>query len=219
MTESAGNTTLPPTAQPYQPQDSASGSWEADILKLRGLELLLVLLYVEDLKRSILGSIKTTDRLLKRGDRLSIQPEQDRGPFETARDILVAEGVISKADGDELLSLVDYRSVVGDGLLHLNADIGAFSALIRFNPGGSQPDDHTAVRRLRAMRKRVFQRMKQRYVPPSAHDVLHFETAERTILTEIARLKRHVSHGLRRSIHNRSGPKRVTGRQPKPEPT
>jgi hypothetical protein len=55
---------------PHPTSEPAPTTWEADILKLRGLEMLLVLFYIEDLRRFIVSSIKTTDRARKGVDRL-----------------------------------------------------------------------------------------------------------------------------------------------------
>jgi hypothetical protein len=183
--------------QPQRTRRPASTTWEEDILALRGLELLFVLFYIEDIKRSVLSSIRTTDRVMKRADRFGPEHVHSGGLFEIARDILVSEQVISQTDGEELLSLLDYGNAIGHGLPQLMADIGSFPALIQFRPGGGPPNDYAPVLRLKAMRKRVLQRMKQRFVPPNSLDVMHFENAEQVFQKEIARFKKRVSTGLK----------------------
>lgn len=201
--------------QSHRPHDPASTTWEADILKLRGLEMLLVLFYIEDLRRFILSSIRTTDRVWKRVDRLSAEPKRMGGEFEVAREILVAEGAISQPESDELRSLVDYRNIVGQALPELTADIGAYSALMRFSPGDSQLQGNSVAPRMKAMRKKVAQGMKRRFVLPNSLDTLLLDQAERTFQTEIAHLKRLVKKGLTLSNPVMADTSRVTGRNAK----
>ena len=47
----------------HRPHGKAPTAWEADILKIRAFEMVLILFYMEDLRRFIMGSIEATDKL------------------------------------------------------------------------------------------------------------------------------------------------------------
>ena len=47
----------------HRPHGKVPTAWEADILKIRAFEMVLVLFYMEDLRRFIMGSIEATDEL------------------------------------------------------------------------------------------------------------------------------------------------------------
>ena len=49
----------------YRPHGRTVTTLEADVLKLRALEMVLVLFYVENLKGFIISSVKVTKRLRK----------------------------------------------------------------------------------------------------------------------------------------------------------
>jgi hypothetical protein len=147
--------------------------------------MLLVLFYLEDLRRLILSSTK---------------PMQSGDPFEVARGILVAEGVISQRESDELPSLLEYRNVVGDGL-HQFTDIGAYSALVAFSPGDGQRYGHSVVQHVKAIRKKVTLGMRQCLFPPTSLDIRQSDALEQTFQREIAHLKVLVNQGLRHRIN------------------
>lgn len=179
----------------HRSHEITPNSWEADVLKLRGLEMLLVLFYLEDLRRLILSSTKP----MKRERQALAEPKPPREQLDEARGILVSQGVLSQSESDELLSLMDYRNVVGDGLHQFNG-VGAYSALIAFKPGDSTLHGNTLTQRMEAIRKKVRLGMRRCLFPPTSLDIQQFDAVERIFHTEIAQLDTLVTQGLRCSI-------------------
>jgi hypothetical protein len=166
---------------------------EADVLKLRAFEMVLVLFYMEDLKRSIIGAINFTDKFNNKS-RLD-----SKKMMQSAREVLVAEGVISPAESEELYLLLDYRNTIGHQLHNLTVDVGAYADLTDIDPRTYKPVpayDYTAAKRAAALCERVAKGMSSRFILPVSFDRLKFEAAERTYLAEIKRLKKKVNNGI-----------------------
>ncbi|MYZ50938.1 hypothetical protein [Malikia spinosa] len=126
----------------YRPQGRAPTVLETHVLKLRAFEIVLVLFYMEDLKRHILDSIQLSDYLKGNvADRLTDGTSKLKAgkKLELARAVLVAEGVINQAESDEIKSLVDYRNTIGHQIHHLTIDVGAYSALMRLTEENLEP--------------------------------------------------------------------------------
>lgn len=47
----------------HRPHGTAPSRWETDLLKIRAFEMVLIVFYIEDLKKFILASIEFTDKL------------------------------------------------------------------------------------------------------------------------------------------------------------
>ncbi|MQQ34117.1 hypothetical protein GE543_07015 [Pseudomonas sp. SZ57] len=70
----------------YRPYGPAPTKLEADILKLRALEMVLVLFYVEELKQYILKSLEMTARVLNEFPSLPKKTRwKQRGAFSYQR--------------------------------------------------------------------------------------------------------------------------------------
>lgn len=184
----------------HRPHGPAPTAWEADVLKIRAFEMVLVLFYVETLRRFILESIRASDRVSgedRLGDGKSKANEGTK--MERARALLVSEGIISQAESDEIFGLADYRNLVGHQVHELAADIGAHSDLVRLDPETFRsipPYDYTAAKRAKEMKKKVERRMMGKFIIPIGFEALQFGAAERTYLTEIERLKVRVNNGI-----------------------
>jgi hypothetical protein len=110
------------------PLGSTLPALEQNVLKLRAMEMLLVLFYAEELKRDVLDCIQTTDGLMSRlrGSQASPErvPKGTKNPVDKALKALIADGVITAAEKAELIQLIDYRNVIGH-LLHRVMDRGS----------------------------------------------------------------------------------------------
>ncbi|MEL4177757.1 hypothetical protein [Roseateles sp. PN1] len=184
----------------HRPQGHAPTVLEANVLKLRAFEIVLVLFYMEDLKRFILRSIKVSDMLTGYGDRLSdgkVKTKEGK-KLELAREVLVAEGVIDQAESDEIKDLVDYRNTIGHQIHKMTVDVGAYSELVRFDGelGPVKGYDHKAAKRAAELRDKVKNGMMSKFVMELSFDSLAFEAAERTYLLEIRRLNAKVDKGI-----------------------
>lgn len=181
---------------PHRPHGRTPTTLEADVLKLRAFEMVLVLFYMEDLKRFILRSIENTDRF---NGRSRLNPKKNK-MMESAREILVAEGVISQAESDELHKLLNYRNSIGHQIHDLTVDIGAYSDLTHRDPKTDKPIheyDYTAAKRAAQLKNKVKDGMGKAFSLSMSLDSLKFEAAERVYLAEIKRLKNKVNKGIR----------------------
>lgn len=184
----------------HRPHGPAPMAWEADILKIRAFEMVLVLFYMEDLRRFIIGSIQASDRF-SGVDRLSDgKPKTKEGKkMELARALLVSEEVISQAESEEIFGLTDYRNVIGHKVQELTVDVGAYSDLSRIDPKTFKKIvayDYTAAKRAKKLKQKVERGMRGKFVLLLGMESLKFEAAEKTYLTEIERLKVRVNNGI-----------------------
>ena len=180
--------------KPHRPYGLAPTKLEADILKIRAFEMVLILFYVEDLKQFIIQSLESSLRFTSTAPALP-----KKGKMEAARKILVAEGCISQADSDQILRLVDYRNTIGHQIHALTCDIGAYSELGDFDPKTFQPIrkyDYSAAKSAAQLRRKVSDGMSKKFSLMLTFNGLRFEAAERIYLAEIKRLKKNVNNGI-----------------------
>ncbi|MCG0577093.1 hypothetical protein L6Q82_03975 [Burkholderia cenocepacia] len=90
----------------HRPHGKTTARWEADLLKIRAFEMVLVLFYMEDLKKLMLASIDFTDKLsgvnrLDDGEPKTKDSKESK-KIKLARAVLVTEGIISQSESDEL---------------------------------------------------------------------------------------------------------------------
>lgn len=184
----------------HRPHGKAPAAWEADILKIRAFEMVLVLFYMEDLRRFIMGAIEATDQLHGVNRLSDGKPKTKEGKkLELARAVLVSDGVIDQAESDELKELVDYRNIIGHTIHDLTVDVGAYSDLTRHHPETFKPMplyDYTAAKRAKALSEKVSKGMMKKFIMMASLDFLAFEAAEKTYIAEIERLKKRVNQGI-----------------------
>lgn len=184
----------------HRPHGAAPTAWETDILKIRAFEMVLVLFYMEALRRFIIESIQATDKF-SGADRISDgKPKTKEGKrMELARALLVSEGAITQAESDELFGLLDYRNLIGHKVQELTVDVGAYSDLTRLDPKSFKKIpayDYTAAKRAKKLKEIVERGMMRKFVMSLGMESLQFEAAERTYLAEIERLKMRVNNGI-----------------------
>lgn len=160
----------------HRPNGNTLATWEADILKIRAYEMVVILFYLEDLRRIIMGSIETTDKLFGL-NRLSHGKSKTKEgtKLELARAVLVSEGVINQAESDEFKELIDYRNIVGHTIHDLTVDVGAYSDLARSrDPKTFEPIpayDYTAAKQAKVFSQKVHKGMMEKLIPTvSVHD-------------------------------------------------
>ena len=176
-------------------------SLERNLMRLRAIQMVLVLFYAEELKRDVLDTIQSTDR----AGRAFNDQSRDRVPAGTKNAVdralkaLVADKALTPAEKDEIVELIDFRNAIGHELHHLLADLGA-ERVIRWTldhglPGRrSRQYRYDAVRRLRHYRKKINALWRtHHYVRTIRHDSLLFGLAERTFIDEVQRLERKVT--------------------------
>lgn len=188
----------------HRPHGKAPTAWEADILKIRAFEMVLILFYMEDLRRFIMDSIKAADKLHGVNRLSDGKPKTKEGKkLELARALLVSEGVIDQAESDELKELVDYRNIIGHTIHDLTVDVGAYSDLTRHHPETFKPMplyDYTAAKRAKKLSQKVAEgMMAAKLMMVVDFDGLAFEAAEKTYIAEIERLKKRVNQGIEKA--------------------
>ncbi len=187
----------------HRPHGNAPTAWETDLLKIRAFEMVLILFYMEDLRRFIMGSIEATDKLHGMNRLNDGKPKTKEGKkLELARAVLVSDGVINQAESDELKELVDYRNIIGHTIHDLTVDVGAYSDLVRHDPKTFEPIpvyDYTAAKRAKALRQKVSKGMMKKFMMMASFDFLAFEAAEKTYIAETERLKKRVNKGIEKA--------------------
>lgn len=171
----------------HRPHGRTPARWEADLLKLRAFEMVLVLFYMEDLKKLILAAIEFTDKLngvtrLDNGEPKTKEPKESK-KIKLARAVLVSEGVINQAESEELRSLLDYRNTIGHEIHKLTVDVGAYSGLTRRDPKSLKPIptyDYSAAKRAKQLRQAIIVGMAGKFtLSLSGERICTTETAER----------------------------------------
>jgi len=177
------------------PLGSKLPALEQNVLKLRGMNLLLALFYAEDLKNTVVNLVQGTDRLNQRL-KLVNAPRAFPGvknPVEKALTALVDDGAITADEKKEIVELIDYRNFIGHQLYNLLSDVGGPWAHREeeYRPDDTPRYDGSAVKRLRHFRRRVGEL--RDYVFTLTLAPLAFEAAEKTFLMEIKRLQHRIT--------------------------
>lgn len=203
----------------HRPYGRAPARWEADLLKIRAFEMVLVLFYIEDLKKLMLASIESTDKF-KEVSRLDDGESKTKEgkKIKLARAVLVSEGVINQAESDELKMLLDYRNTIGHQIHNLTVDVGSYSDLTRRDPNTFKPIpayDYSAAKRAKRLRQIVITGMTGKFTISVSLAALAFEAAEKTYTAEIKRLKARVNTGISRANATISEANRIIESIPK----
>jgi len=187
--------------QKHRPHGRAVSTLEADLLKLRALEMVLVIFYVENLKDFITSSINVTKFLNKTID--IPQPttnDKKKVRFKEAHKLLISEGVLTQEEGLKLKDMIDYRNIIGHEIHRMTIDIGAYSHLAEHEltiGDKIAKYDYSAIHNIKKFKEKVQKKMmKHSYCFELSFDTLAFDSAEKTYLKEINRLKRKVSNGI-----------------------
>ena len=171
----------------HYPRGSRLCALEENELKRRALEMVLVLFYVEDLKRFVVESIRATDQVLGHTEDNRL-PHGTKGLYKKAWAILVDAGVLSEYESDELQELIDYRNLVAHHTHVLTGDVSRYTSLRLANDAARYKDN--ALKRVQYFHKKISSEMGQKFVLSLSFRGLHFEAAERTYLDELAVLER-----------------------------
>jgi len=93
-----------------EPLGSKLPALEQNVLKLRAMNMMLVLFYAEDLKRTVVDLIRGTDRLSGELGVSTMPPRVPSGtknPVDKALRALVADAAITAAEKDEIVKRCD----------------------------------------------------------------------------------------------------------------
>lgn len=170
------------------------------MLKLRAMQMVLVMFYAEELKRKALDLIQATDGLMLKlqpnGTRRERVPKGTKNSVDKALSALVEDGAITPDEKIEIVSLIDYRNTVGHRVHELVADLSTaryVRDLVSWGSDRIKEFDYDAVERLQHFHQRIGGLYRtHHYITTLSANGLMFEAAERTFLSEIKRLKRKI---------------------------
>lgn len=174
------------------PLGSKLPALERNLLKLRGLEMVLVIFYAEELKRRVIGMVQATDTFCGRAERV---PKTAKNKTEKALQALVDDGAITIAEKKEIVESIDYRNKIAHHMHELVADLSpeAFARdALFYSPDRFRKYDYDAVERLQAVQRKL-DCINSRYITELSMNALIFQAAEKTFLSEIEKLKTKIS--------------------------
>jgi hypothetical protein len=182
------------------PLGSRLPALEQNILKLRAMQMLLVMFYAEELKRSVLDLIQTTDGLMSRlqGRKKSQErvPKGTKNAVDKALKALVADCAITVTEKKDIVELIDYRNIIGHQMHNLLVDVSTERVareMITYIPDRVPKYDYSAVKRLQHLLKRIDELFRtHHYTSTFNFNRLFFRSAEKTFLVEIKRLDRKI---------------------------
>jgi hypothetical protein len=174
---------------------------EQNIIQYRAMEMVLALFYAEDLRKSIIGCVRTTDRFLRdEGSRARERiPPEAKNPLKKALNALKADGIINEKEKAEIKELIDYRNEIAHRLENLNADISHIrfvKDMIRLGASRRPKYNYQAVERLSYYRNLISERTSGKYVQMLSMAPLVFETTEITLKSGLKRLSRKIERQL-----------------------
>lgn len=183
-----------------EPLGSKLPALEQNVLKVRAMNMILVMFYAENLKRTVVHLIQATDDIRIRIHGANATPPRvppgTKNPVDKALSVLVADAAITAAEKEELVKLIDYRNFISHQVHNLLADVGGSFAHkhAEYPASGTPKYDGTAVKRLRHFRRRIDGLYRtHHYVGTVSFDYLAFEAAEKTFLQEIRRLRHKIA--------------------------
>lgn len=181
----------------HRPNGPAPTALESNVLKLRALEMILIVFYMEDLRRFIIKAVTLTNQIIQQpGSLPGDDDDYATKVLKQATKALVDAGVMSKDQRTEFNKLVAYRNVIGHEPHFLTVDVGPYEDLAEMiaigkkNPSGY---DGTMLDRVIKMRKYLHEAVAKKFIMEVNFDSLMFETAEKTYLAEIKLLKSEIS--------------------------
>lgn len=174
---------------------------EKNIVKLRALEMLLVMFYVEELKRDVIDRIQRTESFYSRlsGGATSTQrvPKGIKNPVDQALNALVADGAITAAEKMEIVGFIDFRNVIGHQMHNLFVDVSPeriAHEMSVLTPELLPKYDYDAVVRLQHFQKRLDGLYRtHHYVRGMNYNRLLFRAAEKTFISDIAKTRKRIS--------------------------
>lgn len=177
------------------PWRGAMRALERNMLKFRSMQMMLVIFYADELQRLVTASVYATSRWRAIGglpkDGLSDHKPSAKRAFQ----VLVADGVLTSAERDEVRGLIDFRNTIAHELHSLVADLSTETVAhehVEFSPK-RRPFDYDAAERLRHFDRLIGERLqKHGYMISVSFNPMVFRAAERTFLSEIKRLQSRV---------------------------
>lgn len=175
---------------------------ERNVIRLRSMEMVLVLFYAERLRRKIIGLIQRTDSLHASfdGEHKQRVPKGTKDTLRKCLDALFADEAITSDEREELKRLLDYRNVVAHDIHQLTADVSHkrfIREYVQISPDSFSTYDYDAVNRLRYYLDLLSKKeVSLGYVGTFSMNIFMFESTEKTLLADIKRLNARIERQM-----------------------
>lgn len=200
------------SAQYIGPHRGALRALEQNVLKYRSLQMVVVLFYAEELKNEVIDAAETHERLavklgIKSAPSAPTQPlsQQEKKRLARAFKALVADGVVTESEGDDMSKLIGFRHAVAHEVHNLTADLSNERwARDAHKYGLAREYDYEVAERLEKWIETLDSRiLKMQRISSLRMTPLTFRAAERTLKGELKRLDRIIRRQLaeRRNEH------------------
>lgn len=160
-------------------------SLERNILKLRALQMSLVLFHVEHLKRFVIGSLQETDKMfgtnrLPDGKKL----------LERAWKIVVEEGILTAEESGQIQELISYRNDIAHKFHVMTLDLSHEKFAQDAVSIQGQRYDYFALNRVRRISRKVTEGFQKKFVMLAGLDHAMFADQEHALDHELKLLAR-----------------------------
>lgn len=162
-------------------------SLERNILKLRALQMSLVLFHVEHLKRFVIGSLQETDKVLGT-NRLP----QGKKLLERAWKIVVEEGILTAEEAQQIQDLIGYRNDIAHEFHVMTVDLSHQEFARSAVSIEGQRYDYFALNRVRRISKKVSEGFQKKFVMLVGLDHAMFADQEHALDHELKLLARRI---------------------------
>lgn len=181
---------------------------ERNIAQLRAMQMVLTIFHAQQLKESIISTIRVSDQF--RGDGPSRCPPNCNRPVQRALDALVEDNALTPDEAAEMAKLIDYRNDIAHEIEHLNADL---SRLGRDYSLGKHYN-YRADARLAELRKILAERSQSKYIITLGFADLAFEPMEQALMTGIKRLDKRIERQIAERKEKIAAARLAAGFQP-----
>ncbi len=166
----------------HYPSGKRLPALEKNILKYRAFEMMLVIYYVEHLKKFVSGSIELINEL-------AVRDNIGRTVKKRMDDFLLEEGILSAQQVKELRTLLStYRNEIAHDIHNLTYDIALRPDIELLKEHRGIIYDYSALQKLKEYKKLVSERISRKFACRLSSMSYDFETAKLTYEEELSRL-------------------------------
>jgi hypothetical protein len=167
------------------PEGARLPALERNILKYRAFEMVLILFHLEHLRGTIIGSVRATDRVRRRG---KAPTWKDEPTFKQALSAMVAEGLVTKTEEKKIIELVDFRNLVAHEIHEMTFDVSRETFARQILQIRKPRYKYNAWMHVKKLRDGLAERMRGKYVMEISLSPSLFRAAEKTYEAELKRL-------------------------------
>jgi len=169
---------------------------EKNVLKYRALQMVMVIFHAESLKRYVIESIRSTDRILPSEDGAERLPDGVTKLVKKAFAVLLEEGILTLDESRQVQKLVDYRNDIAHRVHELTGDVVLPNRTTWLMSGLESKCQYEALDRLKRFRRKIEDGLRSSFAQSLSLDSVHFEVAEATYLEELSRLEKRIDRQM-----------------------